>query len=89
VLLARRGRDFLRQALEPTPPPARQPHSPVALQEAIKRFVEEHNRDPRPFVRTADPDAIVKMVRRGYHTLAAGGPSARPGRGAAMVKKRS
>src|SRR5919205_1046731 len=42
----------------------------VALQEAINRFVAEHNRDPRPFVWTADPDAIVEKVRRGYHVLA-------------------
>ena len=45
-------------------------HSLVALQEAINRFVEEHNRDPRPFVWTADPDAIVEKVRRAYHALA-------------------
>src|SRR6201994_4171986 len=37
----------------------------VALQEAINRFVEEHNGSPRPFVWTADPDAIVEKVRRG------------------------
>jgi len=42
----------------------------VALQEAINRFVEEHNRSPRPFVWTADPDAVVEKVRRGYHALA-------------------
>ena len=34
----------------------------VTLQEAINRFVEEHNRDPRPFVWTADPDRIVEKV---------------------------
>jgi transposase len=45
-------------------------HSLVALQEAINRFVKEHNRDPRPFVWTADPDAIVEKVRRGCRTLA-------------------
>ena len=45
-------------------------HSLVALQEAINRFVEQHNRDPRPFVWTADPDAIVEKVRRGYLALA-------------------
>jgi transposase len=43
----------------------------VALQEAINRFVEEHNRDPRPFVWTADPGAVVEKVRRAYHALAA------------------
>ena len=45
-------------------------HSLVALQEAINRFVAEHNREPKPFVWTADPDAIVEKVRRGYHALA-------------------
>ncbi len=45
-------------------------HSLVALQEAINRFVEEHNRSPRPFVWTADPDRIVEKVGRGYQTLA-------------------
>ncbi len=45
-------------------------HSLVALQEAINRFVDEHNRSPRPFVWTADPEAIVEKVRRGYHALA-------------------
>src|ERR687898_598147 len=38
----------------------------VALQEAINRYLEEHNRDPRPFMWTADPDAIVEKVRRAY-----------------------
>jgi transposase len=42
----------------------------VALQEAINRFVEEHNERPKPFVWTADPDAIVEKVRRGFHALA-------------------
>jgi hypothetical protein len=42
----------------------------VSLQEAINRFVEEHNGSPRPFIWTADPDAIVEKARRGYHSLA-------------------
>jgi hypothetical protein len=42
----------------------------VSLQEAINCFVAVHNRDPRPFVWTADPDRIVEKVRRGYQTLA-------------------
>ena len=42
----------------------------VALQEAINRYLDEHNRDPKPSVWTADPDAIVEKVRRGYHALA-------------------
>jgi transposase len=42
----------------------------VSLQEAINRFIDEHNERPRPFVWTADPDAIAEKVRRGYHALA-------------------
>jgi hypothetical protein len=42
----------------------------VALQEAINRYLVEHNDSPKPFVWTADPDAIVEKVRRGYHALA-------------------
>jgi transposase len=42
----------------------------VALQKAINRLVEEHNQNPRPFVWTADSEAIVEKVRRGYHALA-------------------
>jgi transposase len=48
----------------------------VALQEAINRYLAEHNQDPRPFVWTADPDAVVEKVRRGYHAMAT---MARPG----------
>jgi hypothetical protein len=46
------------------------------LQEAINRFVEEHNRHPRPFIWTADPEAIVEKVRRAYHALASMGRQA-------------
>lgn len=35
----------------------------------INRFVEERNREPKPFVWTADADAIVEKVRQGYHAL--------------------
>jgi DDE superfamily endonuclease/Winged helix-turn helix len=48
----------------------------VALQATINRFVEEHNRDPKPFVWTADPDRIVEKVRRAYHALVAAGRQA-------------
>jgi transposase len=39
------------------------------LQEAINRFIEEHNAEPKPFVWTADPDAIIEKVRRGKQVL--------------------
>jgi transposase len=42
----------------------------VALQEAINRFVEEHNERPRPFAWTADPEAIVEKVARARRALA-------------------
>jgi hypothetical protein len=43
----------------------------VDLQAAIDRFVAETNRDPRPFVWTADPDGIIRKVRRGKLALSA------------------
>src|SRR3954447_14893932 len=44
-------------------------HSLVDLQAAINRYLAEHNRNPRPFVWTADPDRIIAAARRGYQTL--------------------
>ena len=41
----------------------------VELQAAISRFLEEANRDPKPFTWTADPDRIIAAVRRGHKVL--------------------
>jgi transposase len=43
--------------------------SVVDLQAAINRFVVEHNAEPKPFTWTADPDKIIRAVRRGYQVL--------------------
>jgi transposase len=45
-------------------------HSLVDLQAAIKRYLDEHNQRPKPFVWTADPDRIIEKVNRGHQTLA-------------------
>ena len=46
-----------------------------ALQEAMNRFVAEHNRSAgRSW--TADPDAVAEKVCRGYHDLASVGRQA-------------
>ena len=84
LLVAQRGRDLLRQA-DPAAPRRGSFPSLVALQEAINRFLEEHNRDPRPFVWTADPDAIVEKVRRGITD--GGRPGGRPGRTAMAASR--
>jgi transposase len=42
----------------------------VDLQAAINRFLVEANRDPKPFVWTADPSRVIEKVRRGKETLA-------------------
>ena len=39
------------------------------LQEAIDRFVKEHNDKPKPFIWTADPDKIIAAVKRGHQVL--------------------
>ena len=43
--------------------------SVVELQAAINRFVAETNNDPKPFIWTAKPDAIIAAVRRGHQVL--------------------
>ena len=40
--------------------------SVVDLQAAINRFLDEHNKSPKPFVWTADPDRIIAAVKRGH-----------------------
>ena len=42
----------------------------VDLQAAINRYLGEHNRKPKPFVWTADPDRIIQNVNRGHQVLA-------------------
>ena len=44
-------------------------HSLVDLQAAINRYLAEHNQAPRPFVWTAEPEAILAKVKRGHQTL--------------------
>ena len=44
-------------------------HSVVDLQAAINRFIDEHNRSPKPFTWRADPDAIIAARNRGFQTL--------------------
>lgn len=41
----------------------------VDLQAAINRFLAETNAQPKPFVWTADPNAIIAAARRGYQAL--------------------
>jgi hypothetical protein len=41
----------------------------VALQEAINRFIERHNQEPKPFVWKADPKDIIAAAKRGHQTL--------------------
>jgi transposase len=45
-------------------------HSLVDLQAAINRYLDEHNRRPKPFVWTADPDHIIEKANRGYQKIA-------------------
>ncbi len=39
-------------------------HSIADLQTAIKRYIEEHNNDPKPFIWTKDATAILERVAR-------------------------
>jgi len=44
-------------------------HSVVALQTAIKEFVEQNNQSPWPFVWRADPKEIIAAAKRGHQVL--------------------
>jgi transposase len=44
-------------------------HSFFDLQATINRFVKEHNREPKSFIRRADPDEIIAAVKRGHQVL--------------------
>jgi len=37
-------------------------HSLVDLQAAINRYLTEHNQAPKPFVWTAEPEAIIAKI---------------------------
>ena len=41
----------------------------VDLQAAINRYVAEHNKHPKPFTWTADPDRVLTAIARGKHVL--------------------
>jgi transposase len=43
--------------------------SVVDLQATINRYLAEANRDPKPFVWTANPDKIIAAVKRGHQAL--------------------
>ncbi len=43
--------------------------SVVDLQAAIRRFLDETNQKPKPFIWTADPDKIIAAVKRGHQAL--------------------
>jgi transposase len=39
------------------------------LKNAIHRFLDDHNADPKPFIWTKDPDKIIAAVKRGHQVL--------------------
>jgi hypothetical protein len=60
----------------------------VDLQAAINRYLGEHNRQPKPFVWTADPDRIIEKVKRGYQAIASDHQQSRLGADAVAVAAR-
>ena len=72
-------------------------HSVVELQAAINRFVDEHNRTPKPFVWRAEPDDIIAARARGFQALESNplgplspvGVSGSPARGSARCRSGS
>lgn len=44
-------------------------HTGDVYSTAINRYLGEHNRKPKSFVWTADPDRIIEKVHRGYQAM--------------------
>jgi hypothetical protein len=42
----------------------------IDLHAAINRYLSEHNRKPKPFLWTADPNRIIEKTNRGHQVLA-------------------
>src|SRR5512132_3998288 len=61
-------RGLLRQA-HPAPPATWRIPLAGRSQAAINRYPAEHNHNPKPFVWTADPQAIIAAASRGYQVL--------------------
>ena len=41
----------------------------VDLQAAVNRYVADHNKNPKPFTWTADPDRVLAAIKRGKQVL--------------------
>ena len=39
-------------------------HRPLDLQMAVNNYLDQHNADPVPFIRTASANAIIEKVNR-------------------------
>ena len=48
-------------------------HSVVELQESIQHYIEHHNRQPKPYLWTAQAKDILEKVKRGWYKLKARG----------------
>ena len=70
LLLGQCDRDLLRLAHPPAAAAAASVRSLVDLPAAVNRYLDEHNRKPKPFVWTADPNPIIEKLSRGYRVLA-------------------
>jgi hypothetical protein len=48
-------------------------HSVAELQQAIRVYVDRHNRNPKPYLWTAEAKDILEKVKRGWQALTARG----------------
>src|ERR1017187_1567328 len=48
-------------------------HSVAELQQAIREYIDEHNRKPKPYLGTAKARDILEKVKRAWTKLRAGG----------------
>src|ERR1017187_476038 len=59
-------------------------HSVAELQQALREYIDEHNRKPKPYLWTANARDILEKVKRAWTKLRAGGFVPKSGKFAAL-----
>src|ERR1039458_4889998 len=59
-------------------------HSVAELKQAIREYIDEHNRKPKPYLWTAKARDILEKVKRAWTKLRAGGFVPKSGKFAAL-----
>lgn len=62
-------------------------HSVAELQQSIQRYIEQHNRKPKPYIWTAKARDILEKVKRAWNALSARGGLTKVSRALASIER--